>query len=377
MRIPGPCRFAAARLFVVFLALNCCYAETSTASSSKAAIEVQFPTNEVCPFPLDLVQPHVLPPAHKKIDPKHDVSLIGKRGTGGGLDFYSPAREAAMGKELAREVESSVRLVRDPVVTEYINRLGQRIVANSDAQIPFTIKVIDDDEVNAFALPGGYFYVNTGLILAAENEAGLAGVMAHEIAHVAARHATKNQTKNDIFNMASIPLMFFGGPAAIAARQALGLAVPMSMLKFSRNAEREADMLALQYGYAAGYDPQEYVKLFERLRDGEKKKSFLAKMFSTHPMNEDRIKRAQKEIDHYLPDRDQYIVDTSEFEQVRARVSDLSDRNKIDQGKFVPVLHRRGAAEPPPAQTKSSDSTQDTTKQQDSDRPTLRRHPQP
>ena len=282
----------------------------------------------------------------KKIDPKYDVSLIGHREIGKGLDFYSTNKEIEIGRQMAREVDQSVKLVDDPVITEYVNRLGQKLVRNSDARVPFTIKVIDDDQINAFALPGGFFYVNTGMILAADNEAGLAGVMAHEIAHVAARHATKNQTKSDIFSIASIPLVFFGGPAAMAVRQAMGLAVPMGFLKFSRDAEREADSLGMQYEYVTGYDPEEFVKLFEKLKTTEKQnKNILAKAFATHPMTDDRIKRAQKMIEKYLPNRDQYIVDTSEFQAVRRRVAELENRRQIDMGKVTPVLIRRGANE--------------------------------
>jgi predicted Zn-dependent protease len=185
--------------------------------------------------------------------------------------------------------------------------------------------------------------------------------MAHEIAHVAARHATKSQTKSDLFNIASIPLVFFGGPMALAARQAMGLAVPMGFMKFSRDAEREADMLGLQYDYASGYDPEELVKLFERLKaQEEQKKNFLAKAFSTHPMTDERIKRAQREIEQYLPKRDDYVVDTSEFQEVRQRLAEMTDRRKIDMGRFTPVLHRRG----PEAQAPKDDG-----------RPTLRRNP--
>jgi len=291
-------------------------------------------------LPLNSVVPQVTAP--KKLNPKYDISKIGNRTVGAGLDFYSIDKEIALGRELSREIENRVRLVKDPVITEYVNRIGQRLVRNSDAKVPFTIKVIDDDEINAFALPGGFFYVNTGLILAADNEAGLAGVMAHEIAHVAARHATKNETKSDIINIASIPLMFFGGPAAVILRQAANFAVPMSILKFGRDAEREADLLGVQYEYAAGYDPQEFVKLFEKFQVTEKKKKgLIAKAFSTHPMTGDRIKRAQTEIQEYLPDREEYVVDTSEFQEVRQRVAELTDRRRIDLGKVTPVLHRR------------------------------------
>jgi predicted Zn-dependent protease len=330
------------------------------AFSTMSDVSLQFPPSLFNRLPKDMVTPVVSGPS-KKLDPRFDVSMIGRRNVGKGMDFYSLDKEMALGRQLANDVENSVRLVMDPVVTEFVNRLGQQLVRNSDAKVPFTIKVIDDDQVNAFALPGGFFYVNTGLILAADNEAGLAGVMAHEIAHVAARHATKNQSRSDLFNMISIPLIFVGGPAAMVARQAMSLAVPMGFLKFSRDNEREADMLGLQYDYASGYDPEEFVKLFEKMKQQEKeKKGMLAKAFSTHPMTEDRIKRAQKEIEEYLPARREYVVDTSEFQQVRARVEEICNRRRIDNGNVtLPVLHRRGAA--------------DTQKPQDG-HPTLQRH---
>ena len=234
------------------------------------------------------------------------------------------------------------------VVTEYINRIGQNLVRNSDARVPFTIKVLDNDEVNAFALPGGFFYVDSGLILAADNEAELAGVMAHEIAHVAARHATKNMTRAQIWNMASVPLIFIGGPVAYAISEVAGLAVPLGFLKFSRDAEREADLLGLEYDYASGYDPEAFVEFFEKLKVNEnKKQSFVAKAFATHPMNADRIKAAQDEIRKYLPDRDEYVVNTSEFEEVKQRLASLENSRRLGGGKrdpSRPVLHRRSAS---------------------------------
>jgi predicted Zn-dependent protease len=300
----------------------------------------------------------------KHLSAEDDVTKIGERNVGGGLNFYSIAKERALGKQLAMQVESSSRLLTDPVVTAYVNRIGQNIVRNSDAKVPFTIKVIDDDDVNAFALPGGYFYVNTGLILAAENEAELAGVMAHEIAHVAARHATKNATRSEIFNLASIPLIFVGGPAGFAIEQIAGLAVPMSFLKFSRDAEREADLLGLQYEYAAGYDPAEFVHFFETIKAREKRShSILAKAFATHPMTSDRIKRAQKEIETMLPSRPEYIVNTSEFDEVKARLEADENAQRISSaGNVLPTLRRR-----PP---------EDDSKTEGDGRPTLKRRPQ-
>jgi predicted Zn-dependent protease len=273
---------------------------------------------------------------------KYDITRIGEREVGSGVNFYSLDRERAMGRELAAEIETQSRLITDPTVTEYVNRVGQSIVRNSDARVPFTIKVIDDDEINAFALPGGYFYVDSGLVMAADNESELAGVMAHEVAHVAARHATKNATRAQIWNMASLPLIFLGGPAGYAVREVAGLAVPMSFLKFSRDAEREADLLGLEYEYTAGYDPQSFVQFFEKLETREKQKhNFLAKAFTTHPMNGDRIKRAQKAISTMLPPRQQYIVDTSEFEEVKAHLARMLDaHHPYDNGR--PVLKRRG-----------------------------------
>ena len=265
---------------------------------------------------------------------KYDVSQIGHRNIGSGLDFYSIDREIALGHQLAGEVEQNTKLVTDPIINEYINRIGQNLVRNSDARVPFTIKVLDTDEVNAFALPGGFFYVNSGLILAADDEAELAGVMAHEIAHVAARHATKNMTRAQIWNMASVPLIFIGGPAAYIISEVASIAVPMTYLKFSRDAEREADLLGLEYDYAAGYDPHAFVEFFEKLNvDGKKKHSALAKAFATHPMTADRIQAAQDEIRKYLPDRPEYLVDTSEFENVKARLISLENGRRLGGGK--------------------------------------------
>jgi predicted Zn-dependent protease len=199
---------------------------------------------------------------------KNDIDAIGNRNIGGrGLgNWYSLEKEIAMGKQYAQEVESSVKLVQDPVVNEYVNRIGQNIVRNSDAKVPFTIKVVDSDEVNAFALPGGFFYVNSGLLLAADDEAELAGVMAHEIAHVAARHATRQMTRSQLANLGSIPLIFMGGWAGYAIRSAAGFALPMTFLTFSRGFEAEADYLGLEYMYKTGYDPQAFVSFFEKLQ---------------------------------------------------------------------------------------------------------------
>ncbi len=311
---------------------------------------------------------------------KYNVNLIGQRNIGAGLDFYSLDREVALGRQLSQEVESSARLVTDPVINEYINRIGQNLVRNSDARVPFTIKVLDTEEVNAFALPGGFFYVNSGLILAADNEAELAGVMAHEIAHVAARHATKNMTRAQIWNMASVPLIFIGGPIAFAVSEVAGLAVPLGFLKFSRDAEREADLLGLEYDYATGYDPQAFVEFFEKLNVEKKKPNLVAKAFATHPMNVERIQAAQDEIRKYLPDRPEYILDTSEFENVKARLASLENGRRLgsskgDSGKPV-LLKRTSSTSTSSGSGTSTPSGNNSPDPKDDGRPTLKRAPQ-
>ena len=286
------------------------------------------------------------------------------------ISILSSARSRLAG-QLSQEVEGSAKLVTDPVVNEYVNRIGQNLVRNSDARVPFTIKVLDNEEVNAFALPGGFFYVDSGLILAADNEAELAGVMAHEIAHVAARHATKNMTRAQIWNLASVPLIFIGGPVAYAVAEAAGLLVPLGFLKFSRDAEREADLLGLEYDYASGYDPQAFVEFFEKLNIEKKKPNMVAKAFATHPMNVDRIEAAQDEIRKYLPDRSEYILDTSEFESVKARMEMLENGRRLGGQKPQPgrpVLLKRTS-------TSGTTGGGDTSSPADDGRPTLKRNP--
>ncbi len=247
-----------------------------------------------------------------------------------------------MGKQYAQQVESGAKLVTDPVVTEYVNRLGQNLVRNSDARVPFTIKVIDSDDINAFALPGGFFYVNSGLILNADNDAELAGVMAHEIGHVAACHAAREQTRGELANLASIPLIFVGGGIGYAVQNAAGLLVPAGFLKFSREFEAQADYLGLQYMYKAGYDPQAFIDFFEKIEAKEKKKpGLLDRTFETHPPTPDRIEKSQHEISSLLPPRQEYIVDTSDFENVKGRLAAIENRHRIDNGNEKrPTLRR-------------------------------------
>jgi beta-barrel assembly-enhancing protease len=303
---------------------------------------------------------------------KEDVEAIGNRNVGKGVNLFSLEREISLGKGLAQEVERSSKLIDDPIVTEYVNRVGQNLVRNSDAKVPFTIKVIDSDEVNAFALPGGFFYVNSGLILRAQEESELAGVMAHEIAHVAARHGTKNATKGELMQLASIPAMIFipYSMAGYAMYQGLNLAIPLTFLKFSRDAEREADFLGLQYMYKAGYDPNSYVTFFERIQADEKRRpGTIPKVFSTHPPTPDRIESTQKEIARILPAKSEYIVTSSEFDSVKGRLRNIMFARKVtDNAPGKPSLRTKTE------QSKKQPTSTDPSSSDD-DRPTLKRRP--
>ena len=314
------------------------------------------------------------PPLPQAAKTYHDGSLrdldaIGNRKVGcdrGLGNWYSLEKQIEMGTQYAQQVESSTKLVTDPAITEYVNRIGQNLVRNSDAQVPFTIKVVDTDDINAFALPGGFFYVDSGLILAADNEAELAGVMAHEIAHVAACHLARENTRGQLLQLASIPLIFVGGGIGYAAQSLAGLAVPIGFLRFTRSFESEADFLGVEYLYKAGYDPQALTAFFEKIKALEKHKpGTLAKTFDTHPQTPDRIAKTQQEINTLLPAEAEYKLNTSEFEDVKERLAQIQNRHKIDKnhGGDGPTLRRASHTDP-----------SDTGSDGDADeRPTLKR----
>lgn len=290
----------------------------------------------------------------------HDVNAVGNRNIGGrGIgNWYSTEREIKMGKTYASEIEKSTRFITDPVVTEYINRIGQNIAKNSDCKVPFTIKVIDSDEINAMALPGGFFYVNSGLILNVDEEAELGGVMAHEIAHVCASHAARQMTRMNYAQLGSIPLIFIGGWTGYGIYQAASIGVPITFLRFSREFEAEADYLGVQYLYKAGYDPQSFINFFEKLQALQKRKpGAVSKVFADHPQTTDRIKHSQEAIAGILPGRDQYVISTSEFQDVKARLARIENKRRLLDAKEKdrPSLRRADTGNDP------------------NDRPTLRR----
>jgi predicted Zn-dependent protease len=317
----------------------------------------------------------VVEPGSQKINVKpgsiDDVSAVGNRDIGGrGMgNWYSVDTEIKMGKMYASEIEKSSKFITDPVINEYVNRVGQNIVKNSDCKVPFTIKIIDSDEINAFALPGGFFYVNSGLILNADEEAELAGVMAHETAHVCAHHAVREQTRMNYAQLGTIPLIFIGGWTGYGIYEAASIGVPITFLHFSREFEAQADYLGVQYMYRAGYDPQAFISFFEKVQALEKRKpGMVAKAFSDHPQTPDRILHSQEEIARILPPRDEYTVTTSEFDDIKARLARIENKRRLTDSKDKnrPSLRR--------ASTGSGDPTSGTgTGTDPSDQPTLHR----
>lgn len=331
-------------------------------------------------------QPSSTPPANTEpsksnVNVKHgsvdDVDAVGNRNIGGrGLgNWYSTDSEIKMGKQYAMEIEKSTKMITDPVVTEYVNRIGQNIVKNSDCKVPFTIKVIDTDEINAMALPGGFFYVNSGLILAADEEAELAGVMAHETAHVCAHHAAREMTRMNYAQLGTIPLIMMTGYSwtGYGIYEAVQFAVPMTFLMFSREFEAQADYLGVQYMYRAGYDPQAFVTFFEKIQNLQKQKpGSVAKAFSNHPQTPDRIAHTQEEIAKILPARDQYLVTTSEFDDVKARLARIENKRKLMDPKSGKPTLRRASTSDTNTNNTSADPNASSTQTGD-DRPTLHR----
>lgn len=345
-------------------------ASNQTAPAQSAPAATNGPDANGAPAPAEGGVPKGVKPG--SVD---DVSAVGTRDIGGrGLgNWYSTEGEIKIGKQYAAELERSTKFITDPVVTEYVNRIGQNLVKNSDAKVPFTIKVIDSDEVNAMALPGGFFYVNSGLILAADEEAELAGVMAHEIAHVAAHHAVREQTRMNWAQIGTIPAMIFiGGWTGYGVYQGAQIGIPLAFLHFSREFESQADYLGVQYLYRAGYDPQSFISFFEKIQALEKRKpGSLSKAFSTHPQTPDRIGHSQEEIAKILPPRPEYIVTTSEFDDVKARLARIQNKRRLTDSKEKKPTLRRASSNPDSGS--SGNSGDQGNGNNSDDRPTLHR----
>jgi len=332
-------------------------AKTDTAKPAAKAGDAMAKADSI-PSPGDNLDQHI------KKGSEEDVNAVGSRNIGGrGMgNWYSTNWEVGTGKQYSMEIEKSSHLVTDPVIVEYVNRVGQNLVRNSDSKVPFTIKVLDTDEINAMALPGGFFYVNSGLILACDSEDELAGVMAHEISHVAAHHAAREMTKMNYMQIGSIPLMIFtqGSWIGYGIYEASQLAVPLTFLSFSREYEAEADFLGIQYMYRAGYDPQGMVSIFEKLSALEKHKpGALSRAFSDHPATPDRIANVETEIATILPARPDYLVTTSEFDNVKARLARIQNKRGLGDKKLdnKPTLRRTSSTnnDPNAPSTGSSD----------------------
>jgi predicted Zn-dependent protease len=334
----------------------------------------------------DQPQPATQSASRKPLSTGEDPNMIGKRNINKGLWGKIAAgteTEVKMGRQLAAQVDKEAKFIDDPIITEYVNRVGQNIVLHSDAKVPFTIKVIDSDEVNAFALPGGFFYVNKGLVLAADNEAELAGVMAHEIAHVAARHAMENERKMQIIDYGLLAgVLLGGGIIGNVLYNGGGLIEGLTFLKFTRGAEEEADKLGVQYMWAAGYDPNAMATMFEKLEAKNKKKpGTISKLFATHPAPPDR-RAAAISLAARFPEREEYVISSSEFQRVKNRLLRLSNARASSNGAIAssddgtpgrPTLKRR---QPTPD---DSTTSPDGTQKPDSNKPappTLRREPQ-
>jgi predicted Zn-dependent protease len=323
----------------------------------------------------------VIEPGSQKVNVKsgsiEDVSAVGNRDIGarGIGNWYSTDTEIKMGRQYSAEVEKSTKLITDPVVTEYVNRIGQNIVKNSDCKVPFTIKVIDSDEINAFALPGGFFYVNSGLILNADEEAELAGVMAHETAHVCAHHAMREMTRLNYAQIGMVPVMILvGGWTGYGIYEGAQLALPVTFFKYDRQFEAQADYLGLQYMYRAGYDPQAFITFFEKVQALQKHKpGLVSKAFTDHPQTPDRILHSQEEIARILPPRDEYTVTTSEFDDVKARLARIENKRRLTDTKkgAKPSLRKAGTGTGDPTSPSGTSSPSSTSS--DDDKPTLHR----
>jgi predicted Zn-dependent protease len=257
---------------------------------------------------------------------------------GHALNFYSIEREIALGKQLSTELERQVKLVDDPILSEYVNRIAQNIVRHSDVTIPVTVRIIESGDLNAFTLPGGHIYVNSAMLKLTESEAELAFVLAHEIGHVAARHATREATRSQLLQIGQVPLSIFGGLNGAAIRELAEPASRLGFLKGARDFESQADRLGVDYLDRSGYDPTASIDMFERIEATERKRSGpLARLYQDHPVTQSRIEATQKHLAEIAGKRDEYLINTSEYEQMRPRAVTIEER-RISLSEAKPSL---------------------------------------
>jgi predicted Zn-dependent protease len=252
-------------------------------------------------------------PQDKRSKSDADINAIGHRRIVHDANFYSPEREKELGKALSQAVERSSKLLNDPIVAEYIERVAQNVANNSDAHIPVTVRVIDSDVVNAFTLPGGYQYINLGLLLQLHGEAELASLLARGIAHTALRSAAREATKGELMELATVPLILT--PAGWSST------IPLTELKIRRQDELDADYFGLQYLYKAGYDPKCFTDFVQRIwGTSSATAKNVPKVLSIFPPLNERLTALQNEIANTLPPRDGAIVSTAEFDVFKERL---------------------------------------------------------
>jgi len=257
-----------------------------------------------------------------------DINAIGNRHIARGVNFYSVQHEKDLGKSLADEVERSAKLMQDPSVIEYVEKVAQNVTKHSDAEIPITVRVIDSDAVTTFTLAGGYQYVSRGLLLKLENEGELASVLARGIAHTALRSATTQATKAQLM-AATVPVLA-SGPSSSSARQAP--TTSLIQLKMKRDDELDADYFGIEYVYKAGYDPECFTSFLQRIWgfNATAANDSVSKVFGTYPPLDERLAALKKEISKILPPRDGAIISTPEFDEFKEHLQAYKS-NELNQ----------------------------------------------
>ncbi len=238
----------------------------------------------------------------------------------GQFNIISISQEIKLGKQASKEVEKEMKVVNIPMVRDYINYLGNRLASHSDLKIAYHFGVIEDEEINAFSLPGGYVYVFTGLIDATENESELAGVIGHEIGHIASRHATELLSMQKGINIfASILFNVLGVRITGTQAQLANITATLGVLHYNRSQEKEADDLGLKYMMKAGYNPYSMITFFYKLKKIHKEKpNILTKILSTHPVTDERIERIKREIENMHINEEDFITNTPQFIRIKS-----------------------------------------------------------